>query len=105
MDYSSYKFYRGEEECPETFDSEQSRLWNAERIFEMDFQKNESSDWYAFFEECEVGGKNASKIFIQKLDETEYEKPKDTSKKWIFNLWLDYYPRFFACRRIGVEDE
>ena len=49
MDYSCYKFYRGEEECPEKFDCEQSRLWNAERIFEMDFQKNESSDWHAFF--------------------------------------------------------
>ncbi len=49
-----------------------------------------------FFEECEVGGKNASQIFIQKLDETEYEKPKDTSKKWIFNLWLDYYPCLFC---------
>ena len=26
-------------ECSEKFDFEQSRLWNAERIFEMDFQK------------------------------------------------------------------
>ena len=96
MDYSSYKFYRGEEECPEKFDSEQSRLWNAERIFEMDFQKTKVRTGMLFFEECEVGGKNASKIFIQKLDETEYEKPKDTSKKWIFNLWLDYYPCLFC---------
>ena len=95
MDYSSYKFYRGEEECSEKFDFEQSRLWNAERIFEMDFQKRKFGLVY-FFEECEVGGKNASKIFIQKLDETEYEKPKDTSKKWIFNLWLDYYPCLFC---------
>ena len=69
------------------------------------FKKTKVRTGMLFFEECEVGGKNASQIFIQKLDETEYEKPKDTSKKWIFNLWLDYYPRFFACRRIGVEDE
>ena len=46
---------------PRKFDFEQSCLWNAERIFEMDFQKSESSDWYAFFEECEVGGKTQAK--------------------------------------------
>ena len=49
MDYSSYKFYRGGEECPEKFDSEQSRLWNAERIFEMDFQKKRKFGLVCFF--------------------------------------------------------
>ena len=49
MDYSSYKFYRGGEECPDKFDSEQSRLWNAERIFEMDFQKKRKFGLVCFF--------------------------------------------------------
>lgn len=61
MDYSCYKFYRGEEECPEKFDCEQSRLWNAERIFEMDFQKNESSDWHAFLRNAKLAVKTQAK--------------------------------------------
>ena len=95
MDYSSYKFYRGEEECPENSTLNRA-VYGMQNAFLKWTFKNESSDWYAFFEECEVGGKNASQIFIQKLDETEYEKPKDTSKKWFFNLWLDYYPCLFC---------
>ena len=91
MNYGIYKFYKGEKEAPENLDAEQERLWNAERVFEDEFRKNDSADWNAFFADCEVGGKNAGKIFMEKLGENEYERPADTSKAWIFDLWLDYY--------------
>ena len=91
MDYSIYKFYKGEKESPESLNAEQCRLWNAERVFEENFQKNDSSDWFAFFNECELNGKNPGEIFIKKLQADEHEKPKSTSKEWIFSLWLDFY--------------
>lgn len=61
MDYSSYKFYRGEEECPEKFDSEQSRLWNAERIFEMDFQKTKVRTGMLFLRNAKLAVKTQAK--------------------------------------------
>lgn len=91
MDYSIYKFYKGEKECPENLDTERGRLWEAERVFDEDFKKNDSSDWYAFFKDCERDDKNAGEIFMKKLDDGENEKPKDTSKGWIFGLWKEYY--------------
>jgi hypothetical protein len=91
MDYSIYKFYKGENASPENLDAKQARLWNAERVFDDDFKKNDSSDWYAFFKDCERDGKNAGEIFMKKLDDDENEKPKETSKDWIFGLWLDAY--------------
>lgn len=91
MDYSIYKFYKGENECPEKFTDSEARLWNAEKTFEKEFAENDSSDWYAFFKDCERDGKNAGEIFMKKLDDGENEKPKDTSKSWIFGLWKEYY--------------
>lgn len=91
-DYSIYKFYKGEKECPSDLGKERGRLWNAERVFEEEFQKNDSSDWFAFFKDCELDGKNAGDIFMKKIDpDKEYDRPLETSKKWIFDLWVNYY--------------
>ena len=92
MDYDMYKFYKGEKECPENLDTERGRLWEAERVFDEDFKKNDSSDWYAFFKYCTVNGKNAGEIFMKKLDpDKEYERPAEISNNWIFNLWVNSY--------------
>ena len=92
MNYSMYKFYKGEKECPKKLGAEQGRLWNAERVFEEEFKKNDSSDWFAFFSNCEIDGKKASSIFMKKIDpDKEYERPAEISKAWIFDLWVNYY--------------
>lgn len=91
MNYDIYKFYKGEKEAPENLNGEEARLWNAERTFEKEFNENDSSDWYESFKDCERNGKNAGEIFMKKLDDGENEKPKDTSKGWIFGLWKEYY--------------
>ena len=89
MDYSIYKFYKGEKECPAHLGAEQGRLWNAERVFEEEFQKNDSSDWFCFFKDCGINDINAGDIFMSKLDsDKEYERPLETSKAWIFDLWV-----------------
>ena len=105
MDYSSYKFYRGGEECPEKFDSEQSRLWNAERIFEMDFQKNESSDWYAFLRNAKLAVKTQAKYSSKNQTKLSTKSLKIQAKNGFLIFGLTTIPAFFACRRIGVEDE
>ena len=92
MDYGIYKFYKGEKECPTHLSAEQGRFWNAERIFEECFQKNDSSDWHLFFKDCGISNINAGDIFMSKLDpDKEYERPAETSKAWIFDLWVNYY--------------
>jgi hypothetical protein len=92
VDYDMYKFYKGEAECPKKLSAEQGRLWEAERVFEENFNMNDSSDWYSFFKGCELDGENAGDIFMKKLDsEIEYERPAETSKNWIFNLWVNSY--------------
>lgn len=91
MNYDIYRFYKGEEECPENFTADEARLWNAERTFEKEFDANDCSDWFAFFKDCEFDGKNAADIFMKKLDDDEHERPKATSKSWIFDLWKESY--------------
>ena len=91
MNYDLYKFYKGEAECPPSLDNEQGRLWNVERVFDREFSENDSSDWYAFFKDREINGKNAGEIFMNKIDDEECERPKATSKGWIFNLWKEAY--------------
>lgn len=88
MNYSIYKFYKGETKCPEKFNAEENRLWNAEREFEDDFSNNDSADWYDFFIDYELDGNNAGDIFMKNLDNSEHDKPKILSKKWIYDLWL-----------------
>lgn len=92
MNYEIYKFYKGENASPADLGEERGRLWNAERVFEEQFQKNDSSEWYAFFNDCELDGNNAGDIFMKKIDpDKEYDRPLETSKAWIFDLWLNSY--------------
>ena len=88
---SFFKFYKGEDTCPKDLLNEEARLWNAERIFEQNFESFDSSDWYAFFKDYKINEENAGEIFIRTLNDSEHDKPSESSKEWIFKLWLKAY--------------
>ena len=86
-----YRFYKGEDILPQNLHNEEARLWNAERTFEQNFERFDSSDWYAFFKDYKINEENAGEIFIKTLNDSEHGRPSESSKEWIFKLWLKAY--------------
>jgi len=115
-DYSMYRYYKGEEENPfskilnafevdkshlpppecmkieHTMDAEVSKklgiashFWYYEKHFELNFSKNESSDWFSYFEESNP---IVAKKFMDLLSVGDYNRPSESKKSDIFNIWL-----------------
>ena len=82
-DYSMYKFFKGEKKSPFESGSIADHFWFYESVFDSNFNKMESSDWYDFFDNY-----NLSKKFMKLLTPDDYNKPSD--KKGVFDLWLKY---------------
>lgn len=86
-DYSMYKYFKGEKENP--FDkisqNTQYMFWFYESVFENDFSKRESSEWFDFFDNYGMGEE-----FMKILSESDYIRPTVEKKKQIFELWLEY---------------
>lgn len=78
-----YRYYNGEAENPFPEGSICRFYWFYESKFEEAWALNESSDWYAFFSDWDLG-----RNFLQLLREEDYERPRD--KVRIFDLWLEY---------------
>ena len=89
-DYSMYRYFKGEKDNP--FDkvnqNAQHMFWFYESCFEQQFSDNESSDWYAFF-----GGKESktAQKFTALLSAEDYERPAQSKKAAIFDIWLNDY--------------
>lgn len=86
-DFTMYKFYRGEKTDPFNQDTQNTEhmFWFYESIFERDFAKNYSADWYSFFSEHDLGDR-----FMKILEEKDHDRPGEDKKKQIFELWLEY---------------
>jgi len=93
-DYSMYRYFKGEDENPfEVVNGSQKhaiaeKFWYYECVFERDFIKNESSEWFAFF-----GGEQSqtAQNFMKLLSEEDYERPTEKKKAAILELWLNEY--------------
>lgn len=50
-DFKLYRYYKGEKENPFDHDKQNKEhmFWFYESIFEKDFAKNDSADWFNFF--------------------------------------------------------
>jgi hypothetical protein len=97
-----FRFYRGEEINP--FDKEkqnaQHQFWFYESVFEREFLKNDSSDWYSFFSMHDL-----QKDFLQILSESDYERPTQGKKKQVFELWLTYLFKYKLYPEYGGENK
>ncbi len=82
-----FKYFKGEKENP--FDSETqntaANFWFYESVFQEQFDKWESSEWYAF-----LGSADRGKRFMKLLSDEDYERPTEGIKKPMFEIWLDY---------------
>jgi hypothetical protein len=75
-------------------------FWNYERHFESEFAKNESSDWFNFFDEHDLGNQ-----FMAILSEDDYNRPQEEKKKQVFELWLNYLFTFKLYPEYGGENK
>jgi hypothetical protein len=102
ISYSIYKLYRGEKENP--FDqvkrNTEHMFWFFESTFAMEFAKNDSSDWFNFFDEHDLGDR-----FMKILEEKDHDRPGEDKKKQIFELWLDYLFTFKLYPEYGGKNE
>jgi len=101
-DVSMYKFYKGELKSPfdQVKQSTAHFFWFYESIFEMDFAKNESSDWFNFFDEHDLGDR-----FMKILSDEDHDRPTEAKKKQIFELWLDYLFTFKLYPEYGGKNK
>jgi hypothetical protein len=100
-DYSMFRFYKGEQENPfdQVKENAAHMFWFYESIFNSDFLKNESSDWYSFFSMHDTGDK-----FMAQLEDEDYIRPSENKKKQIFELWLEYLFTFKLYPEYGGEN-
>lgn len=86
-DYSMFRYYKGEAENPFSQEKQNSAhmFWFYESVFQKNFDRWESSDWYDFFGHTERG-----ESFMKLLSDEDYERPTEKKKKPIFEIWLDY---------------
>jgi hypothetical protein len=82
-----YKYYKGEKESPFDAVTQNSAhmFWFYESVFERRYTENDSSDWHAFF-----GLFGKEKDFMKLLSEEDYNRPTESKKASIFELWLQY---------------
>jgi hypothetical protein len=86
-DFSMFRYFKGENENPFSWEKQNAAhmYWFYESIFQGDFDRWESSDWYSFFGPAELGER-----FMKLLTDKDYERPTEEIKKPIFEIWLDY---------------
>jgi hypothetical protein len=81
-----YRYYKGEKENPFDHEKQNSHMfWFYESVFENQFIKWESYQWYDFF------GGYTSKKFMEIISGEDYERPAENKKAAIFDLWLNEY--------------
>jgi len=87
INYSMFRFYKGEKEnlFDQVKENTAHMFWFYESVFDRDFTKNESSDWYAFFGDHRLG-----KLLMGILSEEDHDRPTEKKKKQVFELWLQY---------------
>jgi hypothetical protein len=100
-DFSMFRYFKGEKQNP--FDHENQNaahmFWFYESVFEEQFNSNESSEWYSFFNSHDLGGN-----FMKLITEEDYERPTEIKKKPVFDLWIDYLFNFKLYPEYGGEN-
>ena len=86
-DYSMYRYFNGEQNNPFNQENQNTAFlfWFYESVFENEFRKNEISSWCKFFEAYGLGFE-----FMQIISEDDYDRPNESKKSQIFDLWLIY---------------
>lgn len=86
-DCSMFRYYKGESENPFSLEKQNAAcmFWFYESIFQQDFDKWESSDWFSF-----LGPDDRGKRFMKLLTDDDYERPTERIKKPLFEIWLEY---------------
>ncbi len=100
-DFTMYKYFKGEANNP--FDNEKQNtvynFWWYESVFEDEFKKKESFEWYAFFSDYGMSDK-----FMEILSEQDHERPGIDKKKQVFELWLEYLFEYKLYPEYGGEN-
>lgn len=99
--FSMYKFYKGEKENPfaDKNDNNRALFWQYESVFERDFKRYGTSDWFSFFYDHDMSDK-----FMALLSADEHDNLLETNKEPVFKLWLKYLFEFKLYPEYGGEN-